>query len=103
MILRRVKVDGGIFTQVRSNQARMGMGIYGLLKVSLGPAKPNPSTPCGRATPKWPYGRLLPPWIPLPVRAWIQLMNQNEGNRKNDDDDTIYHYKLKDVVFIIKI
>jgi hypothetical protein len=41
-------------------QARTGRGIHGLPKVSPWPAMPNPYTPCGR---------LLPPWIPLPVRA----------------------------------
>jgi hypothetical protein len=39
--------------------------IHGLPKVSPGPAKPNTYMPCGRAG----YGRLLPPRIPLPVRA----------------------------------
>jgi hypothetical protein len=33
-------------------QARMARGIHRLLKVSLGPAMPYPSTPCGRATPE---------------------------------------------------
>jgi hypothetical protein len=56
-------------------QACMARGIYGLPKVSPGPAMPNPSTPFGRAThetasrPFWggrpaACGRLLPPWIP---------------------------------------
>jgi hypothetical protein len=30
---------------------------------------PDPYMPCGRATPQTACGRLLPPWIPLPVRA----------------------------------
>jgi hypothetical protein len=33
-------------------QAHMGRGIHDLLKVSPGPAMPNPSTPCRWATPK---------------------------------------------------
>jgi hypothetical protein len=33
-------------------QARMATGIHGLPKVSPRPAMPDPSTPCGRATPK---------------------------------------------------
>jgi hypothetical protein len=39
-------------------QARMARSIHGLPKVSPGPTMPNPSTPCGRATPKtasWPF------------------------------------------------
>jgi hypothetical protein len=43
------------WTGVRSPegwQARMARGIHGLPKVSPGPALPNPSTPCGRATPE---------------------------------------------------
>jgi hypothetical protein len=46
----------------RIRQARTGRGIYGLPKVSCGPAMPDPYTPC----------RLLPPWIPHAVRAWDQ-------------------------------
>jgi hypothetical protein len=37
---------------------RMGRGGHGLPKVLPGPAMPDPSTPCGRATPKtalWPF------------------------------------------------
>jgi hypothetical protein len=33
-------------------QARTARDINGLPKVSLGPAMPDPSTPCGRATPE---------------------------------------------------
>jgi hypothetical protein len=33
-------------------QARVARGIHGLPKVSSGPAMPNPSTPCWRATPE---------------------------------------------------
>jgi hypothetical protein len=59
------------------SQARTGRGIHGLPKVSPQPAMPDPYTPCGRATPQTAVrpagraacGRLLPPWIPLPVRA----------------------------------
>jgi len=69
-------------------QAPIARGIHGLLKVSLGLAMPNPSMPCGRATPKnGPYGCfggglpaglvacvcLLPPWIPNAVRAWFYV------------------------------
>jgi hypothetical protein len=43
----------------------MGWGIHGWTKVSCGPAMPDPYTPTGRAA----CGRLLPPWIPLIVRA----------------------------------
>jgi hypothetical protein len=37
---------------------RMARGSHGLPKVSLGPAMPYPSTPCGRTTPEtalWPF------------------------------------------------
>jgi hypothetical protein len=40
-------------------QARMGRGIHGLPKVSPGLAMPDPSTPCGWASPQtalWPFG-----------------------------------------------
>jgi hypothetical protein len=53
------------------DQARTGRGIHGLPKVLTGPALPDPygrfggGPPAGRAA----YGSLLPPWIPLPVRA----------------------------------
>jgi hypothetical protein len=40
---------------------RMARGGQGLRKVSLGPAMPNASMPCGR---------LLPPWAPHAVRLW---------------------------------
>jgi hypothetical protein len=63
-----------------TNQARTGRGIHGLPKVSCGPAMPDPYTPCKQATPQMfggglparraACGRLLPPWIPLPVWAW---------------------------------
>jgi hypothetical protein len=54
----------------------MAMGIHGLPKVSPGPAMPDPSTPCGRATPEtalhqflvWPdrkAGGLRPSSTPL--------------------------------------
>ena len=68
-----------------SKQARTGRGIHGLPKVSPRPAMPNPSTSCGRATTQTalrPFGGsparraggcLLPPRIPLPVRAWPPL------------------------------
>jgi hypothetical protein len=44
--------------QVNSMQARMARGIYGVPKVSPGPALPNSSTPCGQTTPEtvlWPF------------------------------------------------
>jgi hypothetical protein len=65
----------------------MGRGIDGLPKVSLGPALPDPSMPCGQDTPEtalWPFwgwsasragtcGHLLPPWIPHAVQACTSL------------------------------
>jgi hypothetical protein len=69
----------------------MASNIHELLKVSLSSAMPDPSTPCGRATPEttlrpflgWPTGRAgdLQPssWIPDAVRAWqkgIQEISQ---------------------------
>jgi hypothetical protein len=58
------------------HQARMARGIRGLSKVSPGPAQPDPSMPCGQATPEtasqlfrvWPIrraGGLRPSSIPL--------------------------------------
>jgi hypothetical protein len=64
------------------DQGRRAWGGHGLPKVSPGPAMPYPSTPCGRATLKQPYGpfrgssptrraacgRLPPLWTPNVVR-----------------------------------
>jgi hypothetical protein len=36
----------------KGRHGRKARGGYGLPKVSLGPTMPNPSTPCGRATPE---------------------------------------------------
>jgi hypothetical protein len=44
-------------------QARTGRGIHGLPKVSLGAVMPNPSMPCGRATPQG--GRPTAVFFPL--------------------------------------
>jgi hypothetical protein len=59
--------------------------IHGLPKVSLGPAKPYQSTPCGRPSLKQPYYRLwsdrpkgwrpaavlILPWIPHATWTWL--------------------------------
>jgi hypothetical protein len=71
--------------KVNSRQALMASGTLGLPKFSPGPAMPDPSMPCRRATPETGfvrfrggplagqtvYGSLLPPWIPQVVWAWI--------------------------------
>jgi hypothetical protein len=46
-------VAGAILTgPYGKGQARTGRGIHGRTKVSCGPAKPDPYTPCGWATPQ---------------------------------------------------
>jgi hypothetical protein len=38
--------------------------------------------PAGGPPPKRPYGgRLLPPWIPLPVRAWLSACMQGRPQK----------------------
>jgi hypothetical protein len=69
----------------------MARGIHGLPKVSPRTALPNPSTPCGRATPEttlrpflgWPAPRagglrpFIPPWIHHAVRACPCTVGRN--------------------------
>jgi hypothetical protein len=59
-----------------------GRGIHGLPKVSPGPAKPDLSTPCGRATPKRPYGclggGLRPSSSPLDTPRRTGLLERRE-------------------------
>jgi hypothetical protein len=77
-----VKLSGG------QKQARMAKGIHGLPKVSPGPALSNPSTPCGRATPKtalWPFlgwsacraGSLRPSSTPLDTPRRTDLVRSS--------------------------
>jgi hypothetical protein len=62
-------------------QGRMARGGQGLPKVSLGPAMPNPYTPCGWATPEmairpfwgWPARMAGVLWIPNTVQACDQV------------------------------
>jgi hypothetical protein len=49
-----------------SNHSCMARGGHGLPNVSLGPAMPYLSTPCGRATPETAVTN--PPWIPHTVQ-----------------------------------
>jgi hypothetical protein len=50
------------------NHGRTTRGGHGLPKVSLGPAMPDSSTPCERATPETACGHLLTLWTPHAVR-----------------------------------
>jgi hypothetical protein len=63
------------FVMATHRHGRRAKGGHGLPKVSLGPAMPNLSTPCERATPETARGqvacgRLLPPWTIHAVRLF---------------------------------
>jgi hypothetical protein len=71
---------------MQPNQDRISWGIHGPSEVSLGPAIPNLSMPCGWPSLKRPYGCfrgdhpkderpaaiLLPLWIPHAIQAWTE-------------------------------
>jgi hypothetical protein len=74
----------------------MAKGIHGLPKVSSGPALPNPSTPCGRATPetalrpfrRWPAHRAGGLWLsatPLDTPRRTGLLHIGEFHDQVDN------------------
>jgi hypothetical protein len=76
------RVDGGERCRrfpLRRKHGRMARGAHGLPKVSLGPAMPDPSTPCGRATRETGERRsaVFYPYLDTPrctlVGKWVQL------------------------------
>jgi hypothetical protein len=65
-------------------------GCHGLLKVSLGPAMPYPSTPCGRATPETAFH---------PFQGWPALQAGNLGPFYTPLDSQCHRHMLKVTLF----
>jgi hypothetical protein len=79
-------ISPGSWCRCNKDHYRMTRGGHGHLKLSSGPAMPNPSMPCGWVTPEMASrpvqgspagqeacGRLLPPWTPHAVRKDLHL------------------------------
>jgi hypothetical protein len=58
---------------------------------------PDPYTPCrlggGPLAGRVAYGRLFPPWIPLPVRAW-QILPRFAGDSSQQQQQPLLHQEL---------